>query len=159
MRSFLFLLLALLIAVPAFAVSEPVTINPMVDPPAATETVYGSTTIPSNAVVIWDIASSSGDNDYYVTIGTTADSALVAGVALRNFGAPTGNVGRIAVRGVVDVLKTAALLAPGDLICTSTSGGRVAVCSSKTDDSNAVGFVTEAAAPSANTVKAYLFGR
>jgi hypothetical protein len=101
-----------------------------------------SATMTAGSVVVWDIHSSTGDNDNYVTETSTADTGLVAGVVY-----PTdiafGATGTIAIYGIVDV-DTNGAQTVDDVLCTSTGVGVADDCTT-----DAFGFcvVTEAADP------------
>ena len=109
-------------------------------------------------VVIWDIGSSTGDDDQYVTTTTSADTFLVAGVVYPADIAASSS-GSIVTKGAVtvDVATSNNINSAGALLCTGTTAGGAAVCSNGQDDGNAFGFTT--ATVSSSTVKAYLFGK
>jgi len=124
--------------------------------------VYNNTSALSKGdVVVWDIASSPGDNDNYITTTTTSDTFIVAGVVWP-FAIGAGGRGTIAVKGVVDVntesdgggISTATA---NWLLCTGNTAGRAQVCSDLVTDPNSFGFTT--AARSDTVVKSYIIGR
>src|SRR3990167_5752867 len=74
-------------------------------------------------VVTWDIGSSTGDNDNYVTTTTASDTLLVAGVVWPN-AITAGDTGTIAIKGVVECDIGAQGVGAGGPLCTSaTTGG------------------------------------
>lgn len=74
-------------------------------------------------VVVWDIGSSTGDNDLYVTTTTTADTGLVAGVVAPG-GIAAASVGSIIVYGLAQCDVGSLGVAAGGTICTaSTAAG------------------------------------
>lgn len=79
-------------------------------------------------VVIWDIDSSTGDNDMYVTTTTTQGTGPVAGVVLNAI--TDGDVGTIVVYGVttVDTDPTAGVGAVGIPMGTSGVVGNAQPC-------------------------------
>lgn len=76
-------------------------------------------------VVIWDVGSSTGDNDLYVTTTTTANTGLVAGVVDSAIGA--ASVGFIVTYGFAecDIANT---VLNGTLICTGITAGSGRPC-------------------------------
>jgi len=69
-------------------------------------------------VVVWEISASTGDNDNYVTVTTTADTAIVAGIVYPA-GIADGENGTIAIYGMVDTYCVSACVV-NDILCTST---------------------------------------
>jgi len=123
-------------------------------------TVYNNSsgTLDAGDLVIWDIGSSTGDDDAYVTTTTTADTFLVAGVVVSDI--LDGQTGTILTKGIIDIDLGAAHSIGGAnaLLCSDgTTAGGVDVCSSTTSDADAIGY--SVAAAGASTVKAYVFGR
>lgn len=84
-------------------------------------TVYNNAkkALTEGEVVVWDIADSTGDNDMYVTVTTTADSGLVAGVVTADGCAEASNC-PIIVYGIAQC-DVASSIGEGGLICTSTT--------------------------------------
>lgn len=89
-------------------------------------------------VVVWDIGSSTGDNDAYVTTTTTADTHIVAGVVWHSTIA-TGETGSIAIYGLVDCDSVDGIAAGGP-ICSSGTAGAARTC--QNNDAN-FGHATE----------------
>jgi hypothetical protein len=141
MKKFLFSVLAvLLMAGTAYAV----VVDPQDGPMILTVPVYNNSSyiMGTGSVVIWDIGSSTGDNDNYVNLTTTADTYLVAGIVYPTDIA-SGKTGSIAVYGVVDCDSVGTAYATAAL-CTSTTQGQVNVCSTAAEDANRVGFAINA---------------
>lgn len=158
MKKLLFVLALLLIAVPAFAISIPQSESGTTGPAIVTIPVYNNSggTMDAGDVAVWDIGSSTGDNDNWVTTTTTADTFLVAGVVYPADIA-AGDVGTIAVRGVVQVdFGATGTGAAGSLLCSDSVAGAADNCTSSTGDKNAFGIVTTAV--SSNSVNAMLQG-
>ena len=168
MKKLLFISLAvLLIAGSAYAISLPQSeVGDSGGPFVWTQQVYNNTadssgynssaTLDVGDVVVWDILNSTGDNDNYVTLTTTADTYLVAGVVYPNAIA-AGDTGTIAIRGVVkvDIAQAGASnITLGSLVCTSTTAGAANVCSSSTSDTDAIGFAV--AAPGSADVLSFI---
>lgn len=149
------ILLALSITGLAMA-AVPQSVDPTAGPEVWTTTVYNNSgsTLDAGDVVVWDIGSSTGDNDNYVTTTTTADTFLVAGVVWPSDIAAV-SIGSIAIRGIVGV-DLAQPLAAGSLICSGATAGGAQLCSSPADDVSAFGFVTESGT---TNVQAMIFGR
>lgn len=85
-------------------------------------------------VVVWDngdgttgIADSTGDNDNYVTVTTTADTNLVAGVVYPTNIASGAN-GTIAIYGMVDVYVADVGCTVDDILCSSTTTDHAKDC-------------------------------
>ncbi len=77
-------------------------------------------------VVVWDIGSSTGDDDAYVTTTTTADTSIVAGIiwpATIN----AGNTGSMVIWGLAQCDIKGASNA-GSVLCSSTTAGESAPC-------------------------------
>ena len=106
-------------------------------------------------LVVWDIGSSTGDDNNWVVATSTADTFLVAGVVYPA-AIGSGLAGSIAIRGIVDVDVNGPVQV-GDLLCSSTTLGEADNCSDAADDINAFGFATEAGEDTA--IKVYLFSR
>ena len=147
---FLSALLLLGLAGNSFAINIPESDNPTAGPQVVTIGVYNNNTgdaqLTAGDVVIWDIDSSTGKNDNYVTVSSTADTYIVAGVVYpRDILA--GDIGTIAVKGVVPVtvLSSNAATAKG-LLCTSTTVHRAKDCANR---DAAFGIVTTVAAGTA----------
>lgn len=77
-------------------------------------------------VVVWDIGSSTGDNDLYVTTTTTAATGLVAGVVTKG-GIGAGSSGSIVVYGMAECDHVEG--GAGTQLCTSTTAGAGGICS------------------------------
>lgn len=73
-------------------------------------------------VVIWDIGSSTGDDDLYVTTTTTAETSIVAGVVWPAAIA-SGGIGSIVVYGFAQCDIGGASVAANSPVCTSTTAG------------------------------------
>ncbi len=147
----------LLIAGPVSAASIPGVEDPKDGPGVWLVPVFNNSgaTLDEGDVVVWDISSSTGDNDNYVTRTTTADTFLVAGV-ITNSSVVDQSTGTIAIRGVVTV-DTTTSVGIGSLMCSSGTAGSATQCSSTVSDADAFGFATAASA--AGTATVYVFGR
>ena len=162
MKKFLFTILIVLLAVNVYAISIPDTeqiINASGEEAVWLMGVYNNegATLDAGDVVVWDIASSTGDNDYYVKKVSETDTFMVAGIVYGKDIASSSN-GVIAVKGIVDVDVTGTVNT-GTLLCTSntTENGYATACSSVTSDADAFGF--SLGNISSGSVKAYIFGR
>ena len=104
-------------------------------------------------VVVWDVGSSTGDNDNWVTTSTTADTYLVAGVVEGSIG--VADSGFITVRGVtnVDTQTVGGLNTVNGLACTSTTAGAAKSCA--TVEAANFGIVTTVGASSSANVCVY----
>jgi len=161
MKKLLLALLAvLLFAGIAFAVSIPQSEDPKNGSQVTTVPVFNNSgsSIAAGSVVVWDIDSSTGDNDNWITTTTTNDTHVVAGVVFPSACA-TADTCTIAVRGVVDV-NIGGYGAPGGVygggtvegsLCTSPTAGKARNC---VNESNRFGFVTQAV--SSGVVKAFI---
>jgi len=139
------LLVALFLVSVAHAVNIPRVMDPKNQAEVWTTPVYNNSgkELTVGEVVVWDIGSSTGDNDNYVTVTTSADTALVAGVVWPA-AIPTAGTGSIAIYGFVDVDMYSAAETVADIICTSTTTDKAADC---TTDTYGFGYVMEAADP------------
>lgn len=156
MKKLFFVLLAiLLVAGTAYAISIPQSESATNGPAVVTIPVYNNSgsTMDAGDVAIWDIGSSTGDNDNYVTTTTTAATYLVAGVVYPADIA-AGDVGTLAIRGVVPVDYAGGDGAAGGLLCTSTVAGNASSCSS----TQAASFGIVTTALSGGVVNAFLKG-
>lgn len=88
-------------------------------------------------VVVWDIGSSTGDNDIYVTTTTTANTGLVAGV-VTEAGCATASACSIIVFGPAQC-DTAAAVISGETLCSSTTAGAGDSCTA-TDGSGSYAY-------------------
>lgn len=160
MRKYLYVFLAiLLVAGVAHAISIPQSEDPKTGPAVWTVPVYNNSggTLDVGDVVVWDIASSTGDDDNYVTTTTTADTFLVAGVVYGN-DILAASRGVIAVHGVVSVdLVTTSHVNAGTLLCSGTTAGAAQACSDLTSDNEAIGFSVTEAGTGASTGQVFLF--
>jgi len=162
-KLFLVSLAVLLMGGVAWAISFPQSEKGDVGPYVWTVPVYNNSgsNMPAGTVAVWQITSSTGDDDNYVTTSTDVDTFLVAGVIYPNAIAST-DTGTMAVHGVVTVLVGPDGVAEGSLLCVdNTTAGLANNCSSLTDDSNAFGFATTGVLTHGTyaEVKAFLFGR
>jgi len=107
-------------------------------------------------VVVWDIGSSTGDNDLYVTTTTTANTGLVAGV-VSEAGIAAASNGSIIVYGLAkcDLVDG---VAAGGLICTGTTAGGGDGCDAVTDEPQAYAITSEAGSAAAQ-VKCFVIQR
>lgn len=147
MRKFLFILFALLFCVGvASAANIPSVVNPTEGPELWITQVYNNSggTLDVGDVVIWQIGSSTGDDDNYVTTTTTAQTYIVAGVVWPvDIGAT--NSGTIVIRGPVAVDDDGrGLNDAGGLACTSGTAGAATSCTSAPQAN--FGIVTQAGA-------------
>lgn len=127
--SILAVLVVLGLAVNGFAHS--ISINPKDGPMTITVPVYNNSggTMDAGDVAIWDIGSSTGDNDNYVKTTTTADTGLVAGVVYPADIA-AGDTGTIVIYGIADCDMSSSGVSDGGPICTSTTAGSGKNCAS-----------------------------
>lgn len=152
MRKFQSIFLALLLSFSmtgvVFAANIPEYIDPDDGGPEIwTTEVYNNSgaALDIGDIVVWDIGSSTGDNDNWVTTTTTADTFLVAGVVYP-VGITTAATGTIAIKGPVSVdVITASATAAGQLICSSATAGSGANCTTQTGQAAAIGFTNAAA--------------
>lgn len=137
MKKILFSLFAvLLMCGTVMAGGIPDTIDPQNGPFFGSITVFNNSggTLSAGDTVIWDIDSSTGDNDAYVTTTTTADTGLVAGIVWPAQ-ITDQSTGSMATWGVVQCDVAGNVVADTHL-CSSTTAGEAATC---TDDSEAFG--------------------
>jgi len=128
----LFLLSALLVVSMAGAVmAQTIACDPVAGPCFEAQAVFNNSgnTLDVGDVVVWDIGSSTGDNDNYVTTTTTATTGLVAGVVYP-VAIATASAGSIVTYGQVTVDATTDGTAPvaGGYICTSGTAGAARTC-------------------------------
>jgi len=130
MKKFTFILVALLVVSfsgLAIAANVPGAVDPKNGPEVWITEVYNNTTaLTAGDVVVWDISSSTGDNDNYVTTTTTEDTQLVAGIVWP-VGIAAADTGSIAIRGVVDCDINGATSA-GAILCTADTAGESKNC-------------------------------
>jgi hypothetical protein len=111
-------------------------------------------TLDAGDVVVWQIGSSTGDNDAYVTTTTTASTSIVAGVVYPA-SITDQRSGSIAIYGVVDcdiLAGSTGNVANGGPLCTSGTAGDSIPCPDDQD-----GFAIAAAdSNGATTVKCFL---
>lgn len=135
------LALALLVAFMggnSYALNCAVGVDPTNGPVLCTETVYNNSAsaISQYDLVVWDIASSAGDNDNWINTTTTADTGIVAGVALEAI--PAGEIGTIVVRGPTSVnMATGAYLTANGSFCSSTTAGKAIPCATANSSARA----------------------
>lgn len=157
MRSIKLFLLSLLFVSMAglgYAANIPELVDPDEGPEVWVTSVYNNSggTLDAGDIVVWDISSSTGDNDNYVTTTTSACTHLVAGVVYPNDIA-AGKPGTIAIRGIVDVDAVSGTIVTNTAIGTSATAGAATVCPIASGWAVA-GHAT--AQEASNTVKAYL---
>jgi len=146
MKNLFKLLFALLLVMggvsQAFAINIPGTENPKDGPAIWMTPVYNNSgsTLSAGDVVVWDIGSSAGDNDNYVTTTTTADTNLVAGVVYPA-AISSGDTGYIATHGVVAVNIASGGNSVGGVVCSSSTAAKAHNCGT---DANNFGIVTTA---------------
>lgn len=135
-KLFLFLIAILLIA--GIASAHTIAINPKDGPMTQVIPVYNNSgsVLDAGDVVVWDIGSSTGDNDNYVTTTTTADTVIVAGVVYPA-DISTGDTGSIVIYGVVDCDISSIALPAGSVLCSSATAGAARACA---DGADAKGF-------------------
>ena len=143
-KLFLSLLALLLMAGVSVAASVPEAVDPVNGPEVWVTSVYNNSgsTLSAGDVVVWDIASSTGDNDNYVTTTTTTDTGIVAGVVWPA-AIVAGASGSIAIRGAVTTNTTTPTIGANTAVCTGATAGKAAACGAATDG-KAFGFVTQA---------------
>ena len=120
--------LALVVSIAGVVYSHQGSYNPQVNDGGAYIAVpvfnnESSTTMDAGDVVVWDISSSTGDNDAYVKLSTTADTGIVAGVVWpSDILAQTS--GSMVIWGIVECDIGADGVGADSPICSSaTSGG------------------------------------
>lgn len=152
MRKFLFSLIALLVFVGV--ASAQIAIDPENGPVSQLIPVYNnaSATVTAGDVVIWDIDASTGNDDFYVTTTTDADSSIVAGVVWPNSCA-TKTRCTIAVWGTGVTVNTTGGPGTTSELCTSGTAGKATQCS-EAGDPNRFGQCT--GEDSSNTCKAFI---
>ena len=142
----IFLAILLLVSFTGMAQAQ-LFVDPVAGPEVWVTSVYNNSgsSLSAGDVVIWDIASSTGDNDNYVTTTTAVDTTLIAGVVFPN-SIGTGEIGSIAVRGAGIKVNTIAggSVAVGTSLCTGATAGSASVCSETGGDPNRIGFCTSA---------------
>lgn len=74
-------------------------------------------------VAVWDIGSSSGDNDAWVTTTSTDNTSIVAGVIWPN-NIPIGTAGYMVIWGLAECDIGPFAVSAGTPICTSTTTGQ-----------------------------------
>ena len=137
----LFLITALIICL-SVGIAYAAQIQRVVDPKNQTEvwitSVFNNSAkeLTVGEVVVWDIGSSTGDDDNYVTVTTSADTNLVAGVVYPA-NIPIDGVGSIVIHGAVDVDLADSGCTVDDVLCTSTTTDKAKDCTS-----DAYGFAT-----------------
>lgn len=154
MKKLLLILALLLCGGVSYAANIPDVVNPYDGGPSPwVDSVYNNSgsSLSVGDLVVWDVASSTGDDDAWVTTTTTANTNLVAGVVWPKAIA-AGDRGSIVIRGPVTV-NTSGNHAAGDGLCSSGTAGKVGVCSSAITG-NRIGFAV--AGDSSGTVKAFL---
>jgi len=141
-RLFLIILAVLLMVGSAYAISIPQSEDASNGPAIWLVQVYNNdtATVAAGDVLVWEISESTGDNDNYVNVTSTADTQLVAGVVWPSAIA-AGAKGTMAVRGVVDCDINAGGVASLGTICTSTTEGEGGRC---LDDNAAYAIATAA---------------
>ena len=137
-KFFLCLLAVLLISGTAYAVSMPQVEYSKEGPGVWLVPVYNndSTDLAAGDVVVWDIGSSTGDDDNYVVDTTTANTVIVAGVIWPKTIA-VGDSGTMAIRGAIkcDVITVGTTpgishiyVEGGSMLCTSGTAGEAHAC-------------------------------
>ena len=128
----LFLLAALLIvSITGLAKAQTIACDPLNGPCFEAQSVYNNSgnTLDVGDVVVWDIGSSTGDNDNYVTTTPTTGTFLVAGIVypIAIAASSSGSIvtyGEVAVDTVTDGTAPAA----GSALCTSGTAGAARAC-------------------------------
>jgi len=140
---YIFLTVMLLLSFTGLAQAQ-IAVDPKDGPEVWVTSVYNnsSSTVSRGDIVIWQISSSTGDNDNYITTTTTADTVLVAGIVYPADIA-TKKTGSIAVRATGIQVNTKGAPGAGAELCTSGTAGEAQTCS-EAGDPNRVGFCTSA---------------
>lgn len=145
MKKLLFLVLALLLGLSTSVFALECSQSPEPQnggPENCVTSVYNNSgsALDDGDVVVWDVGSSTGDNDNWVTTTTTADTYLVAGVVEGTIA--IGDSGFITVKGVTNVDTQAAgdLNTVAGLACSSTTAGAARSC--RTNEGSNFGIVT-----------------
>lgn len=102
--------------------------------------VYSVGALDAGDVVVWDIDTSTGDNDAYVETTTTADTGVVAGVIWPNAISALGT-GTMVIYGMAECDVNASGVGAIAPLCTSTTAGSAGNCVS-TDGSGSYAIST-----------------
>ena len=134
--SFLAVLMALLVT--GLAQAHELAYDPLTGLSYISVPVYNNSggDLDAGDVVVWDISSSTGDNDAYVTTTTTADTAIVAGVIWpKTIG--TGLEGSMVIWGLAECDVSSVGVVAGGPVCTaSSSAGNGDQCTTVALESN-----------------------
>ena len=149
-KLFITCLAVLFMASVAYAASIPWIVDARNQKEIWTTVVYNNSSgdLAIGDVVVWDIGSSTGDDDNYITTTTTANSPIVAGVVYPA-AILDGDTGTIAIYGPVDVDYSSAETV-ADVVCTSGTAGEGGDC---TGDYYGFGTVMEATDPGKTFIK------
>lgn len=128
----LIVLAGLVLASATIVFAHTIAYNPEDTMSYMTVPVYNNSgsTLSAGAVVVWDIGSSSLDNDAWVTTTTSADTSIVAGI-IWPYAIDAGKPGSMAVWGLAECDMGAFAVSAGTPICTSTSAGTAGNCGSE----------------------------
>jgi len=156
MKRILFIALAVLFI--AGTASATVITNPKAGPSLEVTSVYNNSggDLEVGTVVIWDIDSSTGDDDNYVNTSTT-ESDLVAGVVYGS-SCITASACNIVTRGPVDVDLEAGAngnCAADALLCVGSVAGDAQTCTTVANNKHAFARCVATGA-AGGTVKAYV---
>jgi len=142
MKNLIFILLVVFMLSMTGLVQAQQAVDPMAGPEVWVTSVYNNsgTALSSGDIVVWNISSSTGDNDNYITTTTTEDTVLVAGIVYpESIG--IGKTGSIAVRATGIKINKKEHVGTGGEICTGTVAGKAQLCS-EVGDPNRIGFCT-----------------
>jgi hypothetical protein len=152
MKKFYSMLFALLLVCGvAYATNIPSVVEPSNGGPEFwILSVYNNsgTALDTGDIVIWDVSSSTGDDDNWVTTTTTASTQLAAGIVYpKDIG--VGETGTIAIRGPVQV-DVMGVVTNGK-VCTSTEAAKATTCLGASE-ANSIGIATTATVAGSATV-------
>jgi len=131
-----------------FMIADPITTEGAANVKVPVHNNSG-TALDEGDVVVWDVGSSTGDNDLYVTTTTTADTGLVAGVVSQG-GIAVGDQGSIVVYGLAQCDIVDPGPAAGALLCTSGTAGGGTGCSTAALESMAYAITSSSAGTQVN---------
>ena len=131
MRKFIMLLLLSVTMFAGVSQAHEIWQEPQNGGPASSKiAVYNNSgsALDEGDVVVWDVGSSTGDDDLWVTTSTTAETSLVAGV-VGSGGIGISGVGSITIYGHAqcDVATNKPVAANG-VICNSATAGAGQAC-------------------------------
>lgn len=132
MKKLLLGILLVMVAMTGIVYAHSIAYNPEDTMSYQTVPVYNNSggTLSAGAVVVWDIGSSSSDNDAWVTTTTNADTAIVAGI-IWPYPITAGTSGSMVIWGLAQCDVGAFAVTAGTPVCTSTVAGTVSNCANE----------------------------